>query len=288
MIYLFLSIFFSTIILVIFRMFKRYKVNTFQAIVYNYIIAFVVGFGLYGNEWKSEHLEQGTWIPYVFIIGGLFIGLFLLMGKSSQENGIGITSVTVKMSLAIPVAMAIFLYNESIYLVKIIGIIGALIGVYLITFQKRSQRKKGAPGNVLFLIILFFGSGALDTLLNYVERVASGDLSLALFSAIGFGIAGMIGLLVLLGALIMKKQRFHWKNVIGGVVLGVPNFFSIYFLMMAVRYPDLDDSITYALNNVGIVMASFLIGIIAFKENITPLKIIGGVVAIVAILLLTV
>lgn len=288
MIYLFLSIFFSTIILVIFRMFKKYEVNTFQAIVYNYIIAFVVGFGLYGHEWRPEHLEQGTWIPYAFVIGALFIGLFLLMGKSSQENGIGITSVTVKMSLAIPVTMAIFLYNENIYLAKITGIIGALIGVFLITFQRKSQRKKGSPNNVLFLIILFLGSGALDTLLNYVERVASGDLSLALFSAIGFGIAGIIGLIVLFGALVMKKQRFQWKNMLGGIILGVPNFFSIYFLMMAVRYPDLDDSITYALNNVGIVMASFLIGIIAFKESITPLKIVGGIVAIIAIFLLTV
>ena len=269
-------------------MFRRYGVNTFQAIVYNYIIAFIVGFGLYGDEWRPEHLEQGTWIPYAFIIGALFIGLFLLMGKSSQENGIGITSVTVKMSLAIPVVMAIFLYNEAIYLAKIVGIIGALIGVFLITLQRKSQRKKGTPNNVLFLIILFLGSGALDTLLNYVERVASGDLSLALFSAIGFGIAGVIGLMVLFGALIMKKQHFHWKNVLGGIVLGVPNFFSIYFLMMAVRYPELDDSITYALNNVGIVMASFLIGIIAFKESITPLKIVGGVVAIIAIFLLTV
>lgn len=287
MIYLFLSIFFSTIILVIFRMFRRYGVNTFQAIVYNYIVAFAVGFGLYGDEWRSEHLDQGSWVPFAFIIGGLFIGLFLLMGKSSQENGIGITSVTVKMSLVIPVTMAIFLYNENIYLAKIVGIIGALIGVFLITFQRRSQRKKGAPNNVLFLIILFFGSGALDTLLNYVERVASGNLSLALFSAIGFGIAGILGFIVLIGALLMKKQHFHWKHVVGGIILGVPNFFSIYFLMMAVRYPELDDSITYALNNVGIVMASFLIGIIAFKESITPLKIVGGVVAIIAIFLLT-
>lgn len=287
MIYLFLSIVFSTFILVIFRMYKRYGVNTFQAIVFNYIVAFAVGFGIYGDEWQPEHLYQGSWIPFAFIIGALFIGLFLLMGKSSQENGIGITSVTVKMSLAIPVAMAIFLYNENVYLAKVLGIIGALIGVFLITFQKKSNRKKSAPGNVFFLIILFLGSGTLDTLLNYVEKVASGNLSLALFSAIGFGIAGVIGLLVLFGALLMKKQRFHWKNVIGGIVLGVPNFFSIYFLMMAVRYPKLDDSVTYALNNVGIVMLSFIIGIIAFKETTTPLKIIGGIVSIIAIFLLT-
>lgn len=285
--YLLLSIFFSTFILVIFRMFKRYNVNTFQAIVFNYVIAFGVGFSIYGDEWRPEHLDQGTWIPYAFIIGALFISLFLLMGKSSQENGIGITSVTVKMSLAIPVAMAIFLYNENIYLTKILGIIGALIGVFLITFKRKSERQKKSPGNIIYLPILFLGSGLLDTLLNYVERIASGDLSLALFSAIGFGIAGAIGFVVLFGALFTGKQHFAWRNVVGGIVLGIPNFFSIYFLMMAVRYPGLDDSVTYAINNAGIVMASFIVGIIAFKESTTPLKIVGGVVSIIAILLLT-
>ncbi|MDX1652710.1 MAG: DMT family transporter [Brumimicrobium sp.] len=287
MIYLLLSIFFSTFILIIFRMFKRFEVNTFQAIVFNYLVAFAVGFLFFGKEWQPEHLHQGTWIPFAFIIGALFIGLFLLMGKSSQENGIGITSVAVKMSLAIPVTAAIFLYHEHVYLSKILGIIGALVGVFLITFQKKSARKKGAPGNVLFLVILFVGSGLLDTLLNYVERIAAGDLSLALFSAIGFGIAGVIGLFVLSAALIMKKQQLRLKNIFGGLILGIPNFFSIYFLLMAVRNPEVDDSVTYALNNVGIVMASFIVGIIAFKESTTPLKIIGGIVSVIAIFLLT-
>lgn len=268
-------------------MFKKFNVNTFQAIVFNYVIAFVVGFGIYGDQWRPEHLDQGSWIPFAFIIGTLFISLFLLMGKSSQENGIGITSVTVKMSLAIPVTMAIFLYNEQVYFTKVLGIIGALIGVFLITYKKKSERKKKTAGNFIYLPILFIGSGLLDTLLNYVEKEASGDLSLALFSAIGFGIAGIIGFVVLVGALFTGKQNLAWRNVVGGVVLGVPNFFSIYFLMMAVRYPDLDDSVTYALNNVGIVMASFLIGIIAFKESTTMLKIIGGMIAVAAIILLS-
>ena len=286
MIYLFLSIFFSTLILIIFRMFKRYGINTFQAIVFNYIIAFVVGFGIYGDQWQSKHLHEGSWIPFAFIIGGLFISLFLLMGKSSQENGIGITSVTVKMSLAIPVTMAIFLYQEQVYFTKITGIILALIGVFLITFRRKKKRKVGAPKNIFFLLILFVGSGVLDTLLNYVERVASGDLSLALFSAIGFGIAGIIGIVVLTIRLFMGTQRLQFRNVLGGIVLGVPNFFSIYYLMMAVRQ-DLDDSVTYALNNVGIVMASFLLGIVLFRETTTVLKITGVAVSIASILLLT-
>ena len=219
-------------------------------------------------------------------IGVLFITLFLIMGKSAQENGIGITSVTVKMSLAIPVVLAIYIYAESVYLAKILGVIAALVGVFLITYQKKSE-KKAKNGNYWFLIVLFLGSGALDTLLNYVEKKALGDLSPALFSAIGFGIAGCIGLLVLSIALFLRKQQLKLKNIIAGILLGVPNYFSIYFLIMAIREP-MDDSITYALNNVGIVMASFALGIVFFKESVTRLKIIGGIVAIGAILLLMV
>lgn len=286
MIYLILSIFCSTIILVVFRMFTRFEINTFQAIVFNYLVAFSVGFGLYGRDWKDTYLQQGSWPVFALIIGVLFITLFLIMGKSAQENGIGITSVTVKMSLAIPVALAIYIYSEAIYLAKIMGVLLALLGVFLITFQKKSD-KTTRGGNYWFLIVLFLGSGALDTLLNYAEKKALGDLSPALFSAIGFGIAGSIGLIVLLVGLVVNKQQFHWKNILAGIVLGVPNYFSIYFLIMAIREP-MDDSITYALNNVGIVMASFALGIVFFKESITTLKIVGGAVAISAILLLMV
>lgn len=285
MMYLLLSIFCSTLILVIFRLFKKYGVNTFQAIVLNYVIAFIVGFSLYGESWDLKFVyEENNWIPFALVIGALFISLFLLMGKSSQENGIGITSVTVKMSLAIPVLMAIIIYNEAVYATKVIGIVLALIGVFLITYQKKQMAGRDYR-SILFLIILFLGSGLLDTLLNYVEKRALGDLSPALFSAIGFGIAGAFGLVILSVALVLKKQKLRWKNMVAGIVLGIPNFFSIYFLIMAIRQP-MEDSITYAMNNVGIVMASYVVGILFFKEATTTLKIVGGIVSVTAILLL--
>lgn len=285
MMYLLLSIFCSTLILVIFRLFKKYGVNTFQAIVLNYVIAFIVGFSLYGESWDLKFVyEENDWMPFALVIGALFISLFLLMGKSSQENGIGITSVTVKMSLAIPVLMAIIIYNEAVYATKVIGIVLALIGVFLITYQKKQTAGRDYR-SILFLIILFLGSGLLDTLLNYVEKRALGDLSPALFSAIGFGIAGAFGLVILSVALVLKKQKLRWKNMIAGIVLGIPNFFSIYFLIMAIRQP-MEDSITYAMNNVGIVMASYVVGILFFKEATTTLKIVGGIVSVTAILLL--
>src|SRR5690554_19917 len=287
MIYLLLSIISSTLILVIFRIFERYKINVFQGIVYNYITSCLVGIVFFGNEWKSEHIAEGTWIPYVFIVGALFISLFLMMGISSQKNGIGITSVTVKMSLAIPVTAAIILYDESIYLTKIIGVVAALVGVFLITYPKKEGLEKLDKSSIWFLIILFVGSGILDTVINYVEKVAAGELSLALFSAFGFGVAATFGLIFMVYKSLRKEIKLQKRAVLGGIALGIPNFFSIYFLMMAIRFSALSDSVTYAVNNTGVVIASFMVGIFVFKESSTLLKIIGGVISIAAILLLT-
>ncbi|MCC5924562.1 MAG: EamA family transporter, partial [Crocinitomicaceae bacterium] len=199
MIFLLLSILFSSGILVIFKLFEKYNVNTFVAIVFNYLVAFSVGIVFFGQQWQPAVLDEMNWLPFAILIGILFISLFLLMGKSAQQNGIGITSVVVKMSLAIPVIFAIYLYQEAINLLKLIGVVAAIIGVLLITFQKKSTgQKKSSNLRITFLIVLFIGSGLLDTLINYVEKAHLSILTPALFSAISFGFAGLLGSMVLL------------------------------------------------------------------------------------------
>lgn len=286
MFYLVLSILASTLILLIFRIFPKYHVDTFQAIVFNYLIAFGVGFVLYGNEWKTDNLTFNTWPIYALLVGLLFISLFLLMGKSTQVNGLGVTSVTVKMSLAIPVILAIYLYQEALTFQKVLGILTAVLGVFLITYRKHKEVQLESNSNMIFLVILFVGSGILDALLNFVEKKVLGDFSPALFSAVSFGIAGSIGILILVFSILTGKNKFKFRNVLAGIILGVPNYFSIYFLLMAVRNQDMDDSITYALNNVGIVIFSFLLGLLLFKEKLTITRFLGVVCAIVAIITL--
>ncbi|MDO7609404.1 MAG: EamA/RhaT family transporter, partial [Crocinitomicaceae bacterium] len=113
----------STLIFVIFRLFDKYKIDTFQAIVFNYFTAFIFGFTLYSQEFSSKIWVQLDWIPYTFLVSLLFISLFFLMGKSSQKNGVAITSVAVKMSLAVSMIGMILIYNEALTLLKIMGIL---------------------------------------------------------------------------------------------------------------------------------------------------------------------
>ena len=83
-----------------------------------------------------------------------------------------------------------------------------------------------------------------------------------------FVTALILGISVLGYQLLKGKEKLHYKNLLGGIALGIPNYYSIYFLVQALRHPSLESSTVFTLNNVGIVMAATLIGILFFKEKL--------------------
>jgi drug/metabolite transporter (DMT)-like permease len=285
MISLFLAILFSSFIFVIFKLFDRFKIDVFQAIVFNYFTAFLCGILLYGSEWKPEALEDITWFYFAIVAAVLFISLFILMGLSAQKNGVAITSVAVKMSMAASVLGMIFLYNESVSALKIFGILLAFAGVVLVSWQGKNE-KSAAKQSLWMLFVLFFGSGILDLVLNYVQNNALQQLTPSLFSAIGFGMAGIIGLVVFLIQLQQKKTKFAFKNVLGGIALGIPNYFSIYLLIKSYKETGWADSTVLSIINVSIVCISALTGFLIFKEKINLTKGFGILTSLLAILLL--
>ena len=90
MIELVFAILTSSFIFVLFKLFPKYSINTFQAIVFNYVTAFTCGFSLYGNLWSTKMIETSNWPAFAVTCGLLFISIFYLMGLSSQKNGLAI------------------------------------------------------------------------------------------------------------------------------------------------------------------------------------------------------
>ena len=284
MIPLLVSILCSSLIFIIFKLFPKFKIDTFQAIVFNYFTAFVCGVLLFGKEWNAAALDSGNWHWYIFLCAILFISLFILMGISSQKNGVALTSIAVKMSMAISMMFMIVLYREPLSLLKIAGIIFAFLGVFLVTFSKTTENKTNT--SLWMLLILFIGSGFLDFVLNYVQKYELNILTPSLFSAFGFGLAGCIGFVILLYRIYSKKTVFSSRNILAGIILGIPNYFSIYLLIVSYKSTGWNDSTVLAIMNVSVVMIAALVGFIAFKENVTVRKILGLIAAITAIVLL--
>lgn len=284
MIPLIISILCSSLIFVIFKLFPKYGINTFHAIVFNYFTAFTCGILLFGKDWNPKALEAGNWPYFVILSAVLFISLFIVMGISSQKNGVALTSIAGKMSMGLSMLFMIGLYSEALSFLKVTGILLAFLGVFLVSFSKSTDGK--SSNSIWLLILLFVGSAILDVVLNYVQKFEFQHIPASLFSAFGFGLAGTIGFTILIIQLIRKSAKFELKNILAGVILGIPNYFSIYLLILSYKSTGWTDSTVLAIMNVSTVLFSAVIGFIAFRENVTFQKIIGLLAAVSAIILL--
>lgn len=284
MIPLIVSILCSSLIFVIFKLFPKYGINTFQAIVFNYFTAFTCGILLFGKDWNPKALESGNWPYFVVLSAVLFISLFIVMGISSQKNGVALTSIAGKMSMGLSMLFMIGLYSEPLSFLKVAGILLAFLGVFLVSFAKSNDGK--SSNSIWLLILLFVGSSILDVVLNYVQKFEFQHIPASLFSAFGFGLAGAIGFTILVIQLLRKSAKFELKNILAGIILGIPNYFSIYLLILSYKSTGWTDSTVLAIMNVSTVLISAVIGFIAFRENVTVRKIIGLLAAVSAIILL--
>ena len=284
MIYLVLSILISSLLFVIFKLFDVYKINTLQAIVVNYVIALSFGLATSSTSVSIIEIPKQSWFLGAFCLGFLFISIFNIMGITAQRNGLSVASVAGKMSVVIPIVFGIIVYNEGVGFVKIIGILMALIAVYLSSAKSDTNPVKFK--NLLFPLLLFIGSGVLDTGLKYVETTSVSNGEEPMFLATIFGCAFVLGLFVVITQMINGKFKFHWKNIVGGIVLGVPNYYSMEFLLKAFK-TDIESSTLFTINNVGIVILTTVFALAFFKEKLIKKNWVGITLAVISILLVS-
>ena len=86
---------------------------------------------------------------------------------------------------------------------------------------------------------------------------------------------------------ITTKKRFQLKSIPFGILLGVVNYGSMYFLLLALRVENTESSTIFTINNIAILALSTLVGLVLFKENISKKNWIGIILAFIAILLVT-
>lgn len=267
----------------VFKLFTRYKVETLFAIIVNYIVASSVGLLLYNGDVSLSEIPEKSWFLGTVALGLLFILVFNLMAATAQKVGISVASVATKMSLVIPVLFGVAVYHEELGTLKVIGIVLALAAVYFASAKDKSTPLQKA--SLLLPLSVFLGSGIIDTSIKYIQEFHIKEDDYPIFSATVFAAAAVTGILFILIKSIKKPVKINSQNILGGIALGVPNYFSIYFLLRALQNDALNSASVFTINNVAIVMFSTLLGIVLFKEHISVKNWSGIGLAVVSILL---
>ena len=291
MIFLLLSIISSTSLFVIFKYIDKYGIKNFDVIIINYIVASILGYSISDYNPEFFPIYSTPWFPYAVTIGVLFVIGFVLIGKSSQKVGIAITTVAAKMSVIIPIAFSLW-YDPTDYLttLKGVGILVAILSVFFTIYRKKTLDFD--PKNLYLPAILFIGMGIIDSIIKLAQYQYIDNGTSTLFSAVLFSIAAITGLIIN----VIRKNKFiallKPRTIFWGTLLGLGNYGSIYFLILALNYrinesETLDGSIVFGINNIGIVSLSVIIGLLVFREKLTFLNWIGVTLSLIAIYILT-
>ena len=272
---------------VIFKYFEKYKVNLLHAIIINYATAVVVAGIVLQEAPIPSDLFTKPWFSYSLLLSLLFITGFNIMGLSFQKAGVAITAIVAKMSLVISAGFAIIYYGELLNLPKGAGIVAALIAILLVNLPTKSDELNIAKNKYIWLpIITMLMSGVIEILLLMVEVEGKLGGDGILFTSSSFAMAGVFGLLFAIYQMVKTGSRFTKQDVIGGIILGVPNFFTIYLLVYLITQ-GWDGSVLFPVNSVGMLAFTVIVGLILFGEKIDLKKGIGLVFSIIAILLIS-
>lgn len=287
MLFLIGSIVLTSYLTLSFKVLERLRINTFQAIVFNYLACVITG-SLFNGYFPVNAAAAGQpWFAWALLMGCLFISIFNVIGFTTQQLGVSVASVANKLSLVIPFVFSIYLYNETLTVLKLLGILLALAAVYLTV--KKGGSDTGLPRNKWLLILpvlLFAGSGLLDTLVKYTEQRFLDGSNNNDFLITAFAGAASIGLLLLLVMVLTGRQQFDYRAVIAGAAIGFPNYFSIWCLMAVLKQHAGNSSVIMPVNNMGIVLFSAVAAWLVFKEKLAAVNWLGIVLALVAIALI--
>ena len=298
--YLILAIVFSTGVFVAMRLFERFGLDNHQALMWNYVVAAGTGFLMCKQFDTPTQLIAEPWFGLSILTGFWFIFTYLLMTASSQRSGVTVTSLSSKLSVVLPILAGVFLFEESLDpsstagIMKILGIALALVALVLVVGVGKGDAKSSVSTNGKGVLIgmlpvfIFFGTGTGDILMKYTEQLAkqqNENADLSFMISFIYLIAMLFGILIVVYDLIRGKSKWQWKNAIGGIGLGVINFFSTFSVYHAMRC--FDNVVLFPIYNIGVVSVTALTGWLLFKEKLTWKNYLGLAIAIIAVILIT-
>lgn len=278
MLSLLLAIASSALVSIIMRLSDRKVTGSIAMLTVNYLMCLVVSaaYAGFGNLFPATEGLPGT-LLMGSVNGLLYLGGFVLLQINVRRNGVVLSSTFMKLGLLVSIAVSVIFFHETPDMLQIVGFCLAVAAIVLINFKKES----GSAGFKAGLILLMLAGGMADAMAKIFEEM--GDPALEpQFLMYTFLVA-----LILCTALMLRKgQRPGKWEVIFGLLIGVPNFFSAKFLLGALEH--IAAVIVYPVYSVATILVVSLTGVLAFGERLEKRQWIGMGLILVALVLLNV
>lgn len=279
----------ATSIGICFKFFPTWKVNSFNAIVINYTTCLILGL-LIDAEARSglfSGIFSQPWFKFDILLGVLFIIGFNLTAYSIKLHGIALPVLMQKMSLLLTVSFTLIIFKEKFSWIEFIGLIIALGAIIMINLKDNKEHIQTSILHKLALLFVLVFSAAIEIVLYYVDKSNIVGQDQMIFTTLGFGIAAIIGWIMIFIRGMRQKLSLHKQDFFAGVLLGLPNYFSVYLILLLLR-EGWKGSIMYPLLNVSVLLLSAILAVLLFHEPISRTNRYGILCATLAILIIAI
>ncbi|MCE6989426.1 hypothetical protein [Dyadobacter sp. CY323] len=299
MLFFLLAVLFTVALYLIMRAYPRYQVDSFHAVVFNYYACVITGLLLTPElsvfkevKWSSE----GTILTLA--LGAMFVTAFMLIGLTAQKVSVTATSLAGNMSLVVPVLFGLFVFknnNKDFTAINYAGLVLALVALALGAIQKSAKnetdttKKDMQISSTLWIlpVLTFFASGTNNTLINYLSVKYYLPGQTTVFMIIACTGAVIIGTALLVYRIIVTGDKLKLRSVIGGFILGVPNFLSLYFLLLALGSFGNSAAYVFPIYNILTMLVSSFAAFTIYRERLNKYNKWGLVLAVIAIILIS-
>lgn len=288
--YLFLAISCSVIVSVLLKVSRRNGVILEQAIALNYAMAFSLNFFWFQPS-LPENSDAWSSLPWgVFLaLGVLLPSVFIIMGRAVEYAGIAKSDAAQRLSLILPIIAAVTLFGQQVESHKVVGVVLAFAALFCLLarsdnnsshdYNHPTMASKDGSAAHFVLLGVWLGYGVIDILFKQLSKYGSAlPVSLAVTFALSF--------VLITGYILMRRQTWNSKSIIGGLILGVFNFFNILFYIKAHQHFKQDPTLVFTAMNVGVIALGTLVGTVIFREQLRKVNVLGLAIAIAAIVVL--
>lgn len=269
----------SVAVSVLLKVARKRNIVIQQAIAFNYIVALSLSWFLLKPNFKglefTDFIAQSENTPIFLALGILLPSVFIIMSKAVEFAGIVRSDAAQRLSLFLPILAAFLIFHETLSQSKVVGIVLAFVGLFCLLSKPNQQSAVDFRG-VLGLVGVWFGYGVIDILFKQIAK-SGGAFPTTLF--IAFSLAACIMFIYLL----FKRTQWNVASFVGGIILGVLNFFNILFYIKAHQSFGSNPTLVFAGMNIGVICLGTITGALIFKEKISKVNWLGIAFSLCAI-----
>ncbi len=246
----------------------------------NYLVAGVAAFMLsdmpVSTIFSSESVGE---LGFGVFVGLLYMSNLILMGRSMNENGIGLTVSVMRISLVIPVIVSIIVYSEQTSTLRLVGLVLAFAALGILFKPSKIERSSSA---LYYLLLIFLLTGIGDVSLKVFQASGNPIFDKWLFMGVVFTTCTILCLMYIL---FREKPIPTGEEVKVGILVGVPNLAASIFILIGLEL--VPASIAFPTSNLTIITGGTILGRLYWKDVLTRRHYIVISLAIAAIVLLT-